>query len=85
MMQRLKAHMGYYSVFLLMAALGFYLLMANADSEQGRMTIVVLLAFFYVVWGLLHHYIHHDISTKIVLEYVLVGALGISVIFFLLK
>ena len=77
--------MGYYSVFLLMAALGFYLLMANADSEQGRMTIVVLLAFFYVVWGLLHHYIHHDISTKIVLEYVLVGALGISVIFFLLK
>lgn len=85
MIQRIKAHLGYYTVFLLMAILGFYLLLANANSEQGRMTIVVLLAFFYVVWGLLHHYVHHDISTKIVLEYVLVGALGISVIFFLLK
>jgi intracellular septation protein A len=85
MIQRIKAHLGYYTVFLLMAVLGFYLLLANASSEQGRMTIVVLLAFFYVVWGLLHHYVHHDISTKIVLEYVLVGALGISVIFFLLK
>lgn len=85
MIQRVKAHLGYYSVFLLMACLGFYLLLVNVGSEQGRVTIVVLLAFFYVVWGLLHHYIHHDISTKIVLEYVLVGALGISVIFFLLK
>ena len=85
MIQRIKAHLGYYTVFLLMAILGFYLLLVNANSEQGKMTIVILLAFFYVVWGLLHHYVHHDISTKIVLEYVLVGALGISVIFFLLK
>jgi hypothetical protein len=85
MMQRIKAHLGYYTVFLLMGGLGFYLLATNAHVVEARMTIVVLLAFFYIVWGLLHHYIHHDMSTKIVLEYVLVGALGISVIFFLLK
>jgi len=85
MMKKIRSHLGYYTVFLLMGGLGFYLLAANAHAEEGRMAIVVLLTFFYIVWGLLHHYIHHDISTKIVLEYVLVGALGISVIFFLLK
>jgi hypothetical protein len=85
MIRNLKAHLPYYSVFLLIAALGFWLLAVNAHEPQGRMVIIVLLTFFYVLWGLLHHYIHHDISTKIVLEYVLIGALGISVIFFLLK
>ena len=85
MMRKVKTHLPYYSVFMLIAALGFWLLVVNAHVPQARMVSIVLLAFFYIIWGLLHHYIHHDISTKIVLEYVLIGAFGISVIFFLLK
>lgn len=85
MIKKIKTHLPYYTVFLLIGVLGFWLLALNAHDPQGRMVVIVLLAFFYIIWGLLHHYVHHDISTKIVLEYVLIGALGISVIFFLLK
>ena len=85
MMQKMRAHLGYYTVFSLIAVFGFLLLAANAQHPETRMVVIITLALLYIIWGLLHHYVHHDISTKIVLEYVLVGALGISVIFFLLK
>ena len=84
-MQRIRAHLGYYAVFSLIGILGFFLMAANTQSPELRMSVIILLTTFYIIWGLLHHYIHHDISAKIVLEYVLVGALGISVIYFLLK
>jgi len=49
------------------------------------MGIILLCGIFYVVIGIIHHLLAHDISSKIVLEYVLMATLGISIVFFLLK
>jgi hypothetical protein len=80
----LKNHLGHYAslfvVFLI--SLVFIILVSNT---QTRVLVAVFTAFFYVSWGIFHHLIHHNLSAKIVVEYVLIGSLGLAFIMFLLK
>lgn len=84
-MQFFKKHLGYYMVLILIALTGLFLILRTGPDPQLKMLLIVLITFFYVVWGVLHHFIHHDLTVKIMLEYVLIGALGITLIFFLVK
>jgi hypothetical protein len=38
----------------------------------------------YISWGLVHHHIHKDLHTSIVLEYFAVAFLGVVILFFVL-
>lgn len=68
-----------------MLAMLIFVLILFPSNRQVQMIVVVLTAFIYIIWGLIHHYLNHDLKTRIVIEYIVVGGLGISVIFFLLK
>jgi len=80
-----KKHTDYY--ISLLAILGFGLFMTFGFSYEARwqMLSILLTGFFYVVWGVLHHFINHDLTLKIVIEYIVIGSLGIALVFFLLK
>ncbi len=81
----LRKHLWYYGVGAIFQGLGLLLIILSSGFPHIQMTYVVLMAFFYVLWGILHHIFHHDLHTKIVLEYVLFASLGITVIYFLLQ
>ncbi|MGH7246286.1 MAG: hypothetical protein ACREGI_05150 [Candidatus Levyibacteriota bacterium] len=81
----MKKHFWYYISFLLILGAGLFLIAKTNADKQFQMSAVLLLAFLYIVWGTLHHAIHHSITVKIVLEYVVVAMLGASVVFFVLK
>lgn len=81
---KLKGHIGYYFSLLAILALGFILTLATADKQEQAL-VVTLTAFFYVLWGILHHLLHHDLTAKIVVEYVLTGSLGLALVLFILK
>lgn len=85
MIQINKSHIGYYLALLTMLVLGFFMTVSAASYKQLQLTIVVLVASFYVTWGMLHHLINHDLTAKIVVEYILIGCFGIAAVFFLLK
>ncbi len=80
-----KNHIAYY--FLLSAILlgGLSLVFAVSPDRQVQMMIVVGLGFSYVLIGVIHHLINHDLVAKIVIEYVLIAALGIAAAFFIFK
>lgn len=80
----IRKHSWYYAGLVSVALLGLIVLVMSSFDRTMQMSVVVLLSFFYVVWGLLHHYMHHDLHAKIVLEYVLMGVLGVSIAFFIL-
>lgn len=82
---RNKNHAVYY--FLLSAILlgGLSLVLAVSPDRQAQMMIVVGLGFLYVLVGVIHHLINHDLVAKIVIEYVLIAALGIAAAFFIFK
>lgn len=79
-----KKHLWYYSGLLIVSVLALSLLWMTAYDKALQMAALVLLSLFYILWGLLHHFMHHDLHMKIVLEYILIGALGISIAFFIL-
>lgn len=80
----LKNHYAYYLSLLLILIFGF-LIAYNSSDKQFQFVVALMTAFVYVMWGILHHFINHELTPKIVLEYTLMGSLGMSLVFFLLK
>ena len=65
--------------------LSIFLVTQLAYDKQLQVLVVILTSIFYVAWGIIHHIIHHDLSIKIVVEYTIIGSLGMSIILFFLK
>ena len=68
-----------------MFAVGAFLISLVAPNKLQQIGIFTLIALFYVIWGILHHFINHELNKKIVVEYILIATLGVAIMFFLLK
>lgn len=81
----MRKHLFYYITLVALIATAVLLMKQFASQKQLQMTLVVVLAVCYVFWGVLHHYLHHNLRARIVLEYVAVGALGVTAILLIFK
>lgn len=80
----MKKHSGYYLSLFLILIIGF-LIAFNSSDKEFQFQVSVMTAFFYALWGMFHHFINHELTPKIVVEYVLMASLGISLVMFLMK
>jgi len=80
-----KEHFIYYFVLITVTFVGIFLLLQKNLSLSTHLAVALMITFFYILWGILHHLINHSTTLKIVLEYVLVGAVGFLFINFLLQ
>jgi len=80
MKEHTKKHLWYYVSFLAVELTGLGLIFYLADKNLQFLT-VCFMASFYIGWAILHHYHHHNISIKIMIEYILIGLLGVVVSF----
>ena len=83
MLKRLSEHSIYYISLIAILSLGFLLAYTSSD-RSSQIGVIVVTTFFYVLWGIMHHLMNHDLHAKIVLEYILIGAFGLTITFFLL-
>lgn len=81
----MKKHLGYYISFLIIAGACMFLIFQNNGDKNIVLEFVSLFAFAYIVWGILHHVVHHSVSFRIVVEYIVVALLGVAIIFFILN
>ena len=58
--------------------LGFFLF---SYDRAFQISVVVAVAFGYVVWGIVHHKLHNDLHLSVVIEYIAVAILGLVVVF----
>jgi intracellular septation protein A len=63
-------------------SIGFLLALFSAPDIRLQGVIVLLTVVFYVTLGIIHHLINHELTVKIMVEYILIGTLGISILFF---
>lgn len=84
MIETLKKHTGYYASLMLFLVVGLFLALSASNDRSLQKGVLLGMAFVYVLWGIIHHRLYHDLSAKIVVEYVLIGGFGITVIFSLL-
>lgn len=80
-----KQHTEYYLSLIVLLGLGTLLVFGAAPDKEFQTLIIVLTTVFYVGWGIVHHIINHDSTSKIVIEYVLIGSLGLTLVLFFLK
>ncbi len=84
MYKKLKKHFGYYLSLSAILLLGLVLIVLTGPNPKSQSLVILLTVFFYVLWGILHHLINHELTHRIVVEYVLIGALGLSIMFFMM-
>lgn len=66
---------GLFGIFAL-AIFGF-IFFSYDKAFQYALTFAVVIS--YIIWGIVHHWIHKDLTVAVVIEYVAVGVLGLVV------
>ncbi len=84
-MKKLKKHIGYYLSLLAIFTTGFLLTVYTSPNLNLQKLTVTLTIIAYVLWGIFHHFINHELTKRIVIEYSLIGLLGLSILFFVIE
>ena len=84
MKKKIKKHFIYYLSLFLIFFCGLVLTLLAAPNIKLQSGIILLTIVFYVIWGILHHYLNHELTLKIMIEYILIGFLGMSILFFVI-
>ena len=81
--KNIKKHLWYYIFFVALQIVGLALVLLTAGDKGIQLIAIILTTCAYMIWALAHQYIHHSLTAKIVIEYCLVGALGLTVSLFI--
>jgi len=84
MAKKTTKHIGHYISLVSMFTFGILGLLLFREDKKLEMAVVILIAIFYVIWEIIHHYVNHSLNSKVVVEYILIGSLGIAALFFLM-
>ncbi len=75
----LKSHSRYYLAFTLVQLLGLGLVLLASGNKQVQLIAVFGTTLFYFLFAIVHHLLDHDLTLKIVIEYALIGCLGLVI------
>lgn len=85
MRQEIEKHILYTLSMVGIIGFGVFLALQASHDRNLQIGILFLTTCIYVFSGIVHHALDHDFSYKIVIEYVLIGAIGMTLIAFFLK
>lgn len=52
------------------------------ENVALQFMILVFILFSYIVIGFIHHQLHHDLKSKIIVEYILISSVILSAFLF---
>lgn len=83
-MPRTHVHINYYILETFLLGIGFFFIYSFLTSYALQAEALGTLLLAYVIMGVSHHTLEHDIKIKVVVEYILISIL-VFVIFTFLK
>lgn len=81
-MKLVHKHLWHYAVYAVIFGGGLVLLLTVHTVFMQELA-VIFIALMYVIWSLVHHYVHETLSYKVFFDYLLVAILGILLAVFL--
>lgn len=75
----------HYLILLAILFFGLLFFLLSCYKPQLQMKILTFVLFFYLLWGVIHHYLEKTLTFFVFLEYLLVATVAFVVIFSLLK
>lgn len=76
----IKEHFVHYLVLLFILAFGSIAFFYFQRFPQAQIVSLFLTASFYILWGIVHHYLEGDLHPRVVLEYAAVALLGFLIL-----
>lgn len=76
------AHLVHYAIIVCIVLTGVGLTALFSADKNMQLLVMIITAISYVIYGLLHHKLEHDVTIKIVLEYILVAGIAIALFIF---
>lgn len=83
MRKKIISHFSYYILLITIFVFGLIACLLAYPHVGLQIIIVSLTIIFYVFWGIFHHKKTHQLTNKIMIEYILIGILGLAMIFFI--
>lgn len=83
-MKRIAKHLPHYLPLLGIFALAVVAFLISSYDRFFLMGVSIAVAVSYVAWGVVHHSIHRDLHLSVIVEYIVVAALGLVIVFSLL-
>ncbi len=82
----MKRHvMLHYIVLVLILMGGVISFFMVKENPFLQLMIGIVTSVSYVLWGIIHHYMDHSLHKKIVIEYLLIGAIAIVLLSTVIK
>ena len=81
--KKLIKHLSYYLSLFLIFAVGLTVTLLLSPNLKLQVLAIALTIIFYIFWGILHHKRNHELTLKVLMEYFLIGLLGLSIVFFI--
>lgn len=81
MIEDAKNHLLHYAILITILVVGFGSIVLFSSNKQIQLSLAVITAISYVLWGITHHYMEDDMSVKVVVEYILIAMLSILILF----
>lgn len=76
----IREHLGHYLVLLFILSFGAFAFVYFQRFPQSQIVSLFLTASFYVLWGIIHHYLEGDLHLRIIFEYLAVALLGFLIL-----
>ena len=70
-------HLFYYIFSIAILCIGLFLILINNHDNKMQALFIAMTATCYVLWSMVHHYVHHELHPRVVVEYLLIASLGI--------
>jgi len=83
-MKGFTKHLAHYLTLLGIFLAGILAFLFFSYDQSFQMIMAIAVALSYVVWGIIHHFIHRDLYLAVVIEYLAVASLGLVIIFSLI-
>ena len=74
----------HYVVLGLIMVTGVWLFISLSGNRGWQLITGIMTSLAYISWGMIHHSLQGDLHKKIVVEYVLIGAIAIILLFIVL-
>lgn len=82
-MKNLQKHFWHYLVYLVIFGGGFLLVLTMRANANTQAMVIMITAFLYFMWAMVHQYVHHQLHPRVVFEYILIVVLGTVLTLFL--
>jgi len=76
----IKGHFSHYLALFFILAFGVGALVFFQRTPQMQIVSIFLTTSFYVLWGVVHHYLKGDLHIRVIIEYIAIALLGFLIL-----